>query len=112
MSAESVFERRNGHFVATELARGPWDPAAQHGGAPAALLMRAFEELPAGDGLMLSRVTYERLPSGDWIALDARTTIAEGGVGIAESVLYDERGCVGRAVQALLVAPRSAQAPA
>ena len=29
--------------MATELARGPWDPNAQHGGAPAALLMRAFE---------------------------------------------------------------------
>jgi acyl-coenzyme A thioesterase PaaI-like protein len=30
-------------FVATELARGPWDPNAQHGGAPAALLARAIE---------------------------------------------------------------------
>jgi acyl-coenzyme A thioesterase PaaI-like protein len=30
-------------FVATELARGPWDPNAQHGGAPSALLARAIE---------------------------------------------------------------------
>jgi acyl-Coa thioesterase superfamily protein/acyl-CoA thioesterase superfamily protein len=47
--------------VATELARGPWDPDAQHGGAPAALLMREFERLPAAEGLMIARVTYELL---------------------------------------------------
>lgn len=51
----------NGRFVATELSRGPWDPHAQHGGAPAALLMREFERLPAADGLQLTRVTYELL---------------------------------------------------
>ena len=32
-----------------------------HGGAAAALLMRAFERLPAPDGLSLARVTYELL---------------------------------------------------
>ncbi|MGA2926037.1 MAG: thioesterase family protein [Solirubrobacteraceae bacterium] len=61
MSAEGVFLATDGRFVATELARGPWDPAAQHGGAPAALMMRAFEQLPASEGLLLSRVTYEFL---------------------------------------------------
>jgi acyl-Coa thioesterase superfamily protein len=48
----------------------------------------------------------ERRPAGEWICLDARTRIAAGGIGISESVLYDERGRVGRATQALLVAPR------
>jgi hypothetical protein len=47
--------------VATEFARGPWDPGAQHGGAPAALLARAFEQLPADDGLEFARLTYEFL---------------------------------------------------
>ena len=32
---------------------------ALHGGAPAALLMREFEQLPAADGLSVARVTYE-----------------------------------------------------
>ena len=32
--------------------------------------------------------------------------IAPDGIGTAESVLYDARGRVGRATQALLVAPR------
>lgn len=59
--SEAVFHPRDGGFVATELARGPWDPGAQHGGAPAALLMRAFEQLPAREGLAISRVTYEFL---------------------------------------------------
>jgi hypothetical protein len=48
----------------------------------------------------------DRPPDGEWICLDARTLIPPGGVGSAESVLYDERGRVGRAMQALLVAPR------
>jgi hypothetical protein len=59
MSASPVFAGSDGRFVASEFARGPWDAGAQHGGAPAALLMRAFERLPGGDGLALARVTYE-----------------------------------------------------
>ena len=59
MSTAPVFERADGRFVATDVGRGPWDPRALHGGAPAALLMRAFERLPAADGLCLARVTYE-----------------------------------------------------
>jgi Thioesterase-like superfamily len=258
MPVEPVFEVIDGGVVATELASGPWDPNAQHGGAPAALLVREFERFPAPEKVRLARLTYEflrpvpigpvevratlarpgrrvqllegsivangvevvraralrilaadsgsanseemapppgpeqshagelpglhrprfatdaleirfaagsfgggpatawfrltrplvgdeepstlqrlaaagdfgaglsgtvpresyvfinadltlyveREPVGEWICLDSRTRIASGGVGIAESVLYDERGRVGRATQALLVAPR------
>jgi hypothetical protein len=42
-----------------EYTRGPWDPNAQHGGAPAALLMRAFEMTEPDPGLQITRVTYE-----------------------------------------------------
>jgi Thioesterase-like superfamily len=260
MSTEPVFDVVDGRFVATELASGPWDPDAQIGGAPAALLARAFERVPAAEGLILGRLTYEfirpapigpvsvraevardgrrvqllegtmladgvevvraralrvrqasagasasdagassppgpgagrtgelpglhrprfatdanevrfveggfgggpgtawfrltrplvrgehvtpmerlaaaadfgaglssalpreeylfinvdltvyveREPVGEWICLQSDTRIADGGVGLAESVLYDERGRVGRATQALLIAPRS-----
>jgi hypothetical protein len=48
----------------------------------------------------------ERPPAGEWIALQSRTIIATEGIGTAESVLYDTRGRVGRATQALLVARR------
>jgi hypothetical protein len=59
MSTTPVFTGADGRFVATDFGRGPWDPRALHGGAPAALLIREFERLPAADGLLLSRVTYE-----------------------------------------------------
>jgi acyl-Coa thioesterase superfamily protein/acyl-CoA thioesterase superfamily protein len=61
MPTEAVFTGAGGRFCASEFARGPWDPNAQHGGAPAALLMRAFEQHDADPGLMLARVTYELL---------------------------------------------------
>ncbi len=258
MSAEPVFDVVDGRFVATALASGPWDPNAQIGGAPAGLLARAFELVPAAHGLILARLTYdfirpapigpievraeivrsgkrvqlldgaivadgvevvraralrvrlasapgspvdgrasppgpeaglsgelpglhrprfatdanevrfisggfgggpatawfrlnrplvgdepasplqrlaaaadfgaglssalprenylfinvdltvyvEREPVGEWFCLDSRTHISAGGIGLAESVLFDERGRVGRATQALLIAPR------
>jgi hypothetical protein len=48
-------------IFATGLARGPWDPDAQHGGAPAAMLMRAFETCEPEPPLAIARVTYELL---------------------------------------------------
>ena len=46
-------------FVPTVLARGPWDPGAQHGGAPSALLARAIER--EADRLGVVRLTLEFL---------------------------------------------------
>jgi hypothetical protein len=48
-------------FVATELARGPWDPNAQHGGAPSALLARAVERHEPGPPARVVRLTIELL---------------------------------------------------
>jgi hypothetical protein len=73
---DAIYEQRDGFVHATGFARGPWDPNAQHGGAPAAILMRALERLastdsPAaggGDPLQFARVTYELVrpaPLGD-----------------------------------------------
>ena len=47
-----------------------------------------------------------RTPQGEWIGLDAQTLLPDGGTGIAESVLHDEHGAVGRAFQTLVVQPR------
>jgi hypothetical protein len=47
-----------------------------------------------------------REPRGEWVCLEARTDIAEGGAGLASSVLSDADGPVARGAQALLVAPR------
>lgn len=51
-------------------------------------------------------VHLHRLPVGEWICLDARTTLQPHGVGLAETVLYDRDGRIGRGAQALLAAPR------
>ena len=51
-------------------------------------------------------VFYERDPIGEWVALQARMLVAPGAVALAESVLWDERGRIGRAVQTLLVGSR------
>ena len=59
---DALYEPRGGEIViASELTRGPWDMGAQHGGGPAALLMREFEQLDDGAGLAIGRVTYELL---------------------------------------------------
>ena len=51
-------------------------------------------------------VHFLREPVGEWVLLDARTEIAEGGAGLATSVLSDASGAVARGAQALLIAPR------
>jgi hypothetical protein len=51
-------------------------------------------------------VYLERMPAGEWICVDAVTLPQPNGIGTAESVLSDERGRIGRAAQALLIAER------
>jgi acyl-Coa thioesterase superfamily protein/acyl-CoA thioesterase superfamily protein len=66
-------------------------------------------ELPFDGFLFINAdltIHLQRAPGGDWIGLDARTKLAVGGAGLAESVLHDEHGPVGRAFQALVVQAR------
>ena len=51
-------------------------------------------------------VHLQRLPAGEWICLDAITRPEPDGIGIADTMLFDERGPIGRAAQTLLVAER------
>jgi Acyl-CoA thioesterase C-terminal domain/Acyl-CoA thioesterase N-terminal domain len=51
-------------------------------------------------------VQLVREPAGEWVYLDAVTRVGPDGVGLAESVLSDERGRIGRATQTLLVRRR------
>lgn len=51
-------------------------------------------------------ISVHREPVGEWILLDAVTSMSEGGVGLATSVLSDLSGEVGRGAQSLYVAPR------
>jgi hypothetical protein len=51
-------------------------------------------------------IHFVREPVGEWVCLEAATQIAEGGAGLASSVLSDRTGPVARGAQALLIAPR------
>jgi hypothetical protein len=66
---------------------------------------------PADWGFLNTELTVHvlRPPVGDWICLDAATTLGTGSVGMAVSDVYDERGLVARSAQALLVARRTAR---
>jgi hypothetical protein len=66
-------------FQPTELARGPWDPGAQHGGAPAALLARAFEQIPSEQPMRVVRLTYEFLRPVPLTPLALGTRVARPG---------------------------------
>ena len=65
--------------------------------------------LPIGEWLFINpelTVHVQREAAGEWISLAAETTIAQGGTGVARSVLGDDRGPVAYGAQSLLVAPR------
>jgi hypothetical protein len=51
-------------------------------------------------------IHLHRPPLGEWIGLDARTLLHGGGTGLAESILHDIHGAVGRGFQSLVVQPR------
>jgi hypothetical protein len=69
----------------------------------------ASAELPLDQWLFINpelTVHVHRLPEGEWICMDAHTTISPGGAGLALSTLSDERGPVARGAQSLLVRGR------
>jgi hypothetical protein len=51
-------------------------------------------------------VHLHRPPAGEWVCLDAVTTIQRFGIGMAESRLFDEHGVLGRSLQSLFVTRR------
>jgi hypothetical protein len=68
-------------FLATPNTAGPWDPTAQHGGPPSALLTRTIERLPstiAGDS-QLARLTVEILGPVPLGEIRARASVVRPG---------------------------------
>jgi hypothetical protein len=51
-------------------------------------------------------VVLQRDPDGEWVRLDAETSIGGTGTGLAETQLSDTTGVIGAAIQTLLVSPR------
>jgi Thioesterase-like superfamily len=81
---ESVFLAEGEHFTPTEHARGPWDPRALHGGAPAALITAAFERMEPGAELRIARLGFELLRPIPFAPLSLATRIVRAGRRVQE----------------------------
>jgi hypothetical protein len=86
-------------FVPSDLARGPWDPNAQHGGAPAALIARAVERVESLVPMDVVRLTYEFLRPVPLAPLDLVTQVLRDGkrVQLVEARLRADEQEVARA---------------
>ncbi|MEA2390122.1 MAG: hypothetical protein QOK31_231 [Solirubrobacteraceae bacterium] len=88
-----MFQPAGEELAPTDLARGPWDAGAQHGGAPAALIARALERCDGAAGFHIARlgvefvrpvplspllVETEVVRPGRRVQLVAATVLAEG----------------------------------
>lgn len=82
--SESIFVAEGERFVPTEQARGPWDPRALHGGAPAALITSAFERMEPGAELRIGRLGFEFLRPIPMAALTLSTSVARPGRRVQE----------------------------
>ncbi|MGA2013381.1 MAG: thioesterase family protein [Solirubrobacteraceae bacterium] len=113
MTADAVFVHAGDRFLATDLALGPWAPGALHGGAPAALLVRAVGAHPLDERLRLARMTYEFVRPVPHGPLSTTVEVIRPGrrVTLLEATLRDGDTEVVRA-RALLLRPSELGEPA
>ncbi|MEN0063435.1 MAG: thioesterase family protein [Myxococcota bacterium] len=52
-------------------------------------------------------VMLDRMPKGEWVGFDIRSTARPHGVGLSESLIRDMQGSCGRSAQTLIVSPRA-----
>ena len=82
---ESIFlPEGEGRYTPTEYARGPWDPGAQHGGAPATLIAGAFERMEPGAELPFARLSFSFLRPVPLAPLQLTTRIVRPGRRVQE----------------------------
>jgi acyl-coenzyme A thioesterase PaaI-like protein len=84
-STESIFlDEGEGRFAPTEHARGPWNPRALHGGAPAALIAAAFERMEPGAELPPARLSFSFLRPIPMAPLQLTTRMTRAGRRVQE----------------------------
>jgi hypothetical protein len=74
---DALYTRKGNGFEPTELTRGPWDPNAQHGGPPAALMMGELERI--GDGRPFARIAVHLLKPVPLAPLTLETEVVRDG---------------------------------
>lgn len=83
--SDSIFTpSADGRFTPSEHARGPWDPQALHGGAPAALITAAFERMEPGSELPIARLSFEFLKPISFAPLKLSTRMVRAGKRVQE----------------------------
>jgi hypothetical protein len=90
---ESLFERDGDAFVATVLTQGPWHDNAMYGGAPAALLTWAIEQVPTLVPMRIARLTFDMHRPVPIERLRVTTDVAREGkrLQIVTATIHDER---------------------
>lgn len=91
--SSAFYVPEGGHFVSSELTRGPWDPGAQHAGPPAALIARELERA-SPEGWVIGRITYEILRPVPIAPLRVEVEVVRPGrsVELLSATLIDESG--------------------
>lgn len=57
----ALFDPEGDHYIPTVYAQGPWDPGAQFGGSPAALLVTLVERVPTLVPMSIARFSADLL---------------------------------------------------
>jgi len=98
-----------GRFLPRQLGRGPWDPRAMHGGAPAALIAGVFEGLEADSGLPIARLSYDFVRPIPIAPLQLSTRVVRAGRRVielaAELHADDQVVCSARALRVAAASP-------
>ena len=91
---EAFFIAHGDAFAATAFTRGPWDPGAQHGGPPSALIGRALERCEPREEMRIARVTFDILRPVPIATLRVEARLVRPGrsVELLEATLRDEAG--------------------
>lgn len=111
--AEAIFRAEGGRFMASELARGPWDPGALHGGAPAALITSAFERHEPAADTAIARLGFELLRPIPFAPLELTVRTVRAGRRVQElaAELHAVDGTAGRTLVCRATALRLARIP-
>jgi hypothetical protein len=76
---QAVYEVFDDKAISSEHAGGPWDPAVQHGSAPAALVAWAAERIETTVPMRVARLTIDLLRPVPVAPLEIRTEILRQG---------------------------------
>src|SRR4029453_19336222 len=63
--------------------------------------------LPPGGGTFVPidlLVTVQRWPAAEWVGMASQTTLGTDGIGMTDTILFDEHGAFGRSLQTLFFA--------